>query len=123
MKERNLAKEPISLDEQSGESSDEQSEASDEDIEPRKLASNEESNDEDEAAEAKIVGATGSARKIGRPKKQIRNPYGRKEKPKEAVELNFTQVEEPTSLSEALSSPQRIVGNPRFSKRLRTWND
>ena len=129
IKGRNSTEEPINLDEQSGESSDERSEASDEEIESNKPASKEESNEEDEAAKAKIVGVTGSARKVGRPKKQIRNPYGRRGKPKEAVELNLTQVEEPTNLNEALSSPQAdrwesaIHEEIESLERLETWEE
>lgn len=61
-----------------------------------------------------IVGArsTEEKRKVGRPKKKIRNPYGRKGKPKEAqatneeessneqsdVEVNLIEVNEPQSI-------------------------
>lgn len=39
-------------------------------------------------------------------RKIIRNPYGRKGKPKDKVELNLTQIREPQNLEEAFSSPQ-----------------
>lgn len=64
--------------------------------------------------------AESQKRKIGRPKKTVRNPYGRKGKPKPNIddqsacntedssemEINLVEVTEPRDLKEALTSPQ-----------------
>jgi len=63
----------------------------------------EESSDE---SDEEIVGASSSETEKRATTKIIRNPYGRKGKPKREVELNLVQVKEPRSLEEALSSPQ-----------------
>jgi len=59
--------------------------------------------------------------------KIIRNPYGRKGKPKDEVELNLVQVKEPQSLEEALSSSQSenwmqaVEEDLSNLERLKTW--
>lgn len=56
----------------------------------------------------------------GRPKKPPpRNPYGRKGKPKTDVEVNFTEIIEPRSLEEAMSSPQAN----RWKQAIEEMND
>ena len=110
--------------------SSEHSEASEDDNEPE---------DDQEVnqrlPETKIVGASDESadetkRKPGRPKKTPpRNPYGRKGKPTEKVELNLLEIDEPTNLKEALSSPQAkkwkdaIQEEVKNLERLETWED
>ncbi|KAK2577709.1 hypothetical protein KPH14_007150 [Odynerus spinipes] len=125
-KKKSPVEKEIDLGEQSDDSS-EQSEISDEEGETSH------SEHDVEPATSEIVGAsvapdTQGKRKAGRPKKVPRNPYGRKGKPQEKVELNFTEIVEPNSLMKALSSPQARAWEDAIEEelgnleRLKTWN-
>jgi len=82
------------------------------------------SDNEDNTEDNMIVGASG-----GQAKRIIRNPYGRKGKPKEQMEINLTQVREPQNLKEAKASPesahwmQAINEELNNLKRLQTWEE
>lgn len=71
---------------------------------------------------------TAEKKPVGRPRKPPpRNPYGRKGKPKEGVELNYTEIKEPVNIQEAMSSPQAIQWKEAIREeienmeRLKVW--
>lgn len=108
----------INLGEQFDDSS-EQSEISDEESETSH------SEHDVEPATSEIVGAsvapaTQGKRKPGRPKKVPRNPYGRKGKPQERVELNLTEV---LSLPQARAWDDAIEEEIGNLERPKTWVD
>jgi len=106
-----------------------------------------ESEEETDSAEGQeIVGARGPERTPrGRPKKTVRNPYGRKGKPKPKeiqrlfedecsteqsdIEANLIEINEPQDIHEALASPQARRWKRAIEEELdsltqrRTWKD
>jgi len=107
-----------------------------------------ESGEETDSApeEQEVVGARGPERiPRGRPKKTVRNPYGRKGKPKPReiqrlfedecsteqsdIEANLIEINEPQDIHEALASPQARRWKRAIEEELdsltqrKTWKD
>lgn len=61
-------------------------------------------------------------RNVGRPKKVIKNPWGRAGKPKN-IEFNLTEITEPTTYKEAKMSPQSEEWKLAMNKELTSLND
>lgn len=90
----------------------------------KKDVRDEESSDE---SDEKIVGASNSEVEKQVTTKESNNPYRRKGKLKDGVELNLVQIKEPQNLEEALSSPQSenwiqaVEEELSNLERLKTW--
>lgn len=61
-------------------------------------------------------------RGVGRPKKVIKNPWGRTRKPKN-VELNIAEIVEPTTYEEAVMSPQSEKWEIAMHEELKSLDD
>jgi len=70
-------------------------------------------------------------KKAGRPKKVIKNPYGRKGKPREKtqstcdteeseLEINLVEITEPRDLNEALNSPHAAQWKRAIKEEIKT---